>query len=173
MEIFHIFVSFVALGGLADDKIKELGHDDYRVREAATEYFMEHEEALLLVSRHVNDSDPEVSSRVKTVLYFHLGKVLEKWDCDVPWIDCLPDDYPDRQAMIDYYLGPVSCDPGFYEYNCEIDFPYHRGATVRLLYALVSEGRTYKELEPLLDIMKQREVKWLNAGGRFSVPSPP
>lgn len=113
-----------------------LGHESYTVRDAS--------EAGLLVCPQIGSilagtlsPDPERQSRSTRLLEALQG------DCSTPYLDALPDDYPEKMAVIHRYVK-IALDAGFARQTWG-DWPAYRQATVLWL----ADGGDYRLLPPM------------------------
>lgn len=105
-------------------------------------------------------ADAEVASRC--------GQLFEAWAWEtaqdlradgwpvVPWIDSLPKNYPDREGIIDGYLGERSGD----RYQPP-DWPAYRLSTTVWLFQELKTGKSVSELRELLNQMADYEAGWI------------
>lgn len=146
--------------------IAQLGDPSFRVREEATVRLSLLGEAAhrpLMVAKLHHD-DPEVRMRARVILEDWRATFRTSKRARTPLIDCLPDDYPDRQLVISGTLQALrGCDYG-YDYIHELeDWPIYRSATELLVDQLIVAGKSKKEITLLLDAMVEKEATfWRN-----------
>lgn len=143
--------------------VRQLGHPTWHVRQGAQERL----EVLSrtdtwdryqrLVEATQGSNDPEVVQRAQAVL-------ARSWDVrptgggDLPWIDMLPETYPDRQSVTYRFLHESGWPTGYGSYSKGWD--EYRAATALLVRDLLGRGRTRNEVRVLLDSMVARESEW-------------
>jgi hypothetical protein len=139
--------------------IERLGDDHFAIRvEAQTrlERLLRSERGHLYrqyVEAAIQDPDLEVARRAATALEaFYdvrpLGYPV------MPWIDMLPPNQPDRQAIIDGCLSRVR-PPGTWGYGA--DWPEYRQATAFFARQLLQQGYPRHCVRQLLDDMVHQE----------------
>lgn len=145
--------------------IAQLGDDSFSVRQDASAQLasLGTPAHRLLMSAKLTSDDPEVRHRA--------GGILEDWRSAyrptkraiTPWLDSLPDDYPDKQAILTRMLKEArgGVDWSGYDYDSEVqDWPIYRTATDLFVDQLIAAGRSKKEIIRLLDLMADREARY-------------
>jgi hypothetical protein len=80
----------------------------------------------------------------------------------LPWIDMLPQEYPERQGVIDGSLSQVRA-PGSWSYQA--DWPDYRQATSVYARSLLRQGFPRHCVQEMLDDMVQRERRYREKHG--------
>jgi len=136
--------------------------DNYHVREHATAELvalLERQPALLSVLERAAESGPaEIRRRARLVLtaYYSVGP---SWYGRLPWIDMLPQDWPDRQDVIHCYLSRARQLQ--LEWLCYETWLDYRVATRLFVIDLLRNGHSRDEVRRLLDAMAENELVYL------------
>lgn len=146
--------------------IAQLGDDSFLIRQNASARLADlgrPAHRLLMVAKITSD-DPEVRYRA--------GGILEDWRSSyrptkkgvlTPWLDSLPDDYPDKQAIVSRLVREArgGVDWSGYDYDSEVqDWPVYRTATDLFVDHLIAAGKSKKDIIRLLDLMAEREARY-------------
>lgn len=141
--------------------IDRLGSPVWRVRQDAHDELARRGVLVLPALRgREDDPDPEIRRRVGQLIETAHGSVC---DGPFPWIDQLPDDYPNRQQIIDRWLGKVRV-PGWWADQLE-DWPEWRTATMLFCRHLLDSGASACEVRKLIGKMKVKEREYRRARG--------
>jgi hypothetical protein len=103
--------------------------------------------------------DPEIATRAKKLYQQWAWQVADtikptNW-AYVPWIDSLPQDYPNRCDVIQNHLSLADGD------NDAPTWSKYRNATKLLVYELLCQGKSLSEVNALLHTMVAREKCWI------------
>lgn len=147
-----------------------LSNDDFRTREAVSASLRSFDLMALPALEHgVGHPDPEIRHRCRALIVDVLSVFPTNYRVP-PWIDMLPDDYPNRQGVIDKLLFEVRGGNGYYCSNGpEEDWSDFRLATAILVENERRSGKSREEVRSLLDRMVERERKWFVGAGK-SIP---
>lgn len=140
--------------------ISQLGDSSFRVREAASVRLTNLGPAALIPLQvaKISHDDPEVRSRARAILEDERASYRTTERCRTPMIDCLPEDYPDRQMIIQESLKAVRGDTTW-DYDSDLgDWPSYRFATEYFIDRLIANGKSKKEIISLLDRMAVQET---------------
>jgi hypothetical protein len=139
----------------------ELGSENYHVREAATKAIKgnitdESHLELLRIERTTHDA--EVRYRCRNILLEYYASLLPKGE-QWPWLDCLPDDYPNRERIC---LRLPELDPFITDWVDPIAFDCYRDETWQFICVELDNGMTGCEAADLLWRMIQNEKQWVD-----------
>lgn len=153
--------------------VLQLGHPNYGVREKATFAWIV---VVAEISSHPvvlwgeKNSDPEIAARCKAILKPGRDAAAAKYLASLkpagwikyPWIDALPDDYPQRWDIISGFLDQARFGKKFTS-----GWPWHdyREATALFLKWRIGEGDCEPKIRKLLEVMGQREMEWRTGNG--------
>lgn len=136
--------------------IAQLGHDDFAVRHSATEQLTQlvitgKDPSLIatleeLVSTH---KDPEVQLRARHIVRRQRLAFLKRYP-SMPWIDSLPQEYPNRSDVIRVYLSAAQ---DIYPRSQGYPFPEYRLATFIFVRDLICNNVPQQDIEKLLNAM--------------------
>jgi hypothetical protein len=142
--------------------INQMGDKSFQKRELASHQLREIGECIVPKLMDVRDrhKDPEVSHRIQMILNEHRSALCPSDEERMPWIECLPGKYPDRDQIIAtaYRLWgePVCNESGNEDSNEHL-----RNATEAFVYKMFDEGMQPRDIRKLLDRMVANEKKWL------------
>ncbi len=147
--------------------IPQLGSDDFQTRTLAHHQL----EQLLPIAgpyllRASSDPNPEIAARAAVLSEKWSWQVAEaikptKWPY-LPWIDSLPQGYPNRFCVISEYLSMVGCCVGeTYGGGGPPHWPKYRCATKFYVQKLLIEGKEVEQVQSLLDSMVTYEKNWI------------
>lgn len=147
--------------------IKQLGSPFWRERERASVKLVSMgEKSLLLVKKATRSSDYEISSRCFQIIECFYNNIQPTSYGKLPWIDGLPEDYPDRYVIISKYLNMQLRDAGLNK-----EFIGYRCATKDFIRDLYDSGMKRSEIVELLDIMVKGEKDQVkNFGNGYYYP---
>lgn len=140
--------------------ITQLGDPSFRAREEASVQLVNLGSAahIPLQLAKISHDDPEVRMRARVILEDWRATFRTTGKIRLPHIDCLPDDYPDRQMIIQESLKAVRGD-STWDYNNELgDWPAYRFATNYFVDRLIANGVSREKIVQLLDQMAERET---------------
>ncbi len=148
--------------------IAQLGDDRFDRRQAAEAAIARRLPAgLVLVERAATRSeDAEIRSRCRRLVRLDDRRWLAM--LTYPWIDCLPENFPDRPRLIGDYLDRACREVprgGWAD-----GFPDYRKATELLIADLRAEGTPRRDLEQLLEAMAAGEKRMRQAHERQAGP---
>lgn len=159
--------SSITSGLLTVMLITQLGSPRYRERERANELLHRLSPlAAPYLKAAKQHNDLEIADRSYRILarYYavraeHLAEKTRpsEWP-RIPWLDMLPDNHPDRQAVVQYYLAQA------HEKNCAKGPPHwddYRLATKLYLQQLFRDQHDADKIRSLLDQMAASEKQWL------------
>lgn len=132
---------------------KELKHlldqyDDYRI-------------ILGLIDKYLQSNDPEIKRRLANA-YNHYLYNFDTTSIEIPWIDMLPQDYPNRTEIIGQYLGKSREMISNYEMWCYYsDYHDYRLATSLLIQDMLKSGIKKKQIKELLERMNYNEFNYI------------
>ncbi|MCS7167921.1 MAG: hypothetical protein RMI91_02890 [Gemmatales bacterium] len=148
--------------------ISRLNHEEFRVRQQAHDQLaariLESDGYLLALQlEHVAlSSCPEAARRARLLLaqFYWLEPTSY---LVMPWIDMLPEDWPERKAVIETYLGRARqlLDTSYYR----ADWPDYRLATTLYVSDLLRQGMPRLMVQRLLDAMVEREIAYRQSRG--------
>ena len=138
-----------------------LGDERFAVREAASKGIAELGVlALLHLEVAVSSPDPEVRCRAERLLVkVRVGRMDAISVADLPWIDSLPGEYPERCQVVSVYLSLSGS-------SADKDWHGYKQATAYWLRDQLVAGRTWGELEQVLVQMRER-VRHYRQHGRY------
>lgn len=148
--------------------ICQLSHRQYAIRVTAHQQLarrVRDTDGVLtvhLLEEALQSSHPEVVRRARDLLAHFYS--LEPSDyAAMPWIDQLPDYWPDRKAIVETYLYRARqlLDTGYYQ----ADWPDYRLATSLYVYDLLRQGVPRQSVLQLLDIMVEQEKEYRRSRG--------
>jgi hypothetical protein len=161
---------------LAAVLITQLGAPRYRDRAQASHNLYQLSPVVLPFLEAARDhGDLEVSRRSTIILSTYYASVADRladqakpshWP-RMPWLDMLPPDYPDRKAIIDFYLQQAQTKVGR---KGPPDWPDYRLATHLYVRGLFLEQNRPHEVRRLLDRMAEAERSWLEQNGKKYSP---
>jgi hypothetical protein len=132
--------------------------DDYRVRERAGDALSALAEnaplVVAILEQSAANGPAEMRRRAGAALaaFYAVGP---RWYSKLPWIDMLPQDWPDRQAVIQRYLSRVrELQIGW---ECGEPWLDYRVATRLLVVDLLRAGESREAVQRLLDAMAENE----------------
>jgi hypothetical protein len=171
-----LLLGALCISGAAQDEaatVTELGHRSCRVREFAMKRLRDNltPEAVRLLEKAQSCDDPEVARRAELLLRPHYEKAAQQAVANVkahcggklPWIDQLPEDYPERAAVLARHLTQA-------RQTCFEGAPEWREFRLATEYHLLELARDRQPVEQLVNAMKQREIVWIQAHGRSYTP---
>jgi hypothetical protein len=148
--------------------ISQLGHSQYPIRVAAHRRLAQRladSDGVLtvhLLEEAMQSSHPEVIRRARDLLAQFYS--LEPSNYAVmPWIDQLPEHWPDRKAIVETYLYRARqlLDNGYYQ----SDWPDYRLATSLYVFDLLRQGMPRQAVLQMLDTMVEREKEYRRSRG--------
>lgn len=152
--------------------VKQLGNDEWREREKASAKLkkMGERPMRILMYAEVYNTDLEIRRRAQRLVSHYMGDLIKctKYD-EIPWIECLPKDFPDRDKVLEAAFkkhGEPQYDWG-YDGNGAVEY---REATRSLMRAMYHKGWSSKKVRECLDKMADNEREWENQGGRSTYP---
>lgn len=184
---------FIALVLIAADptypeimkQVDLLSHDEFDERQLATKKLIEMGEPASRVLLKINIKDKEVIARKATILTAFIDNFRPRKSDTLPWLDCLPENYPDREKVIndcmlyDHWRLDIS---SFKKMSDLLEgqgvfqgggaFTGYRWGTQIFILELMKTKKTKKEILDLLDEMKETERKWIARGGRYKMYDP-
>ncbi|MCS7015430.1 MAG: hypothetical protein NZM42_04825 [Gemmatales bacterium] len=148
--------------------ISHLNHTEFRTRQKAHEILAERmfaPDGYLLAQQleyAVNSSQPEVARRARLLLAQFYWLEPSSY-LAMPWIDMLPEDWPERKAVIENYLyrARQMLDASYYR----ADWPDYRLATTLYASDLLRQGMPRSVVQQLLDAMVEREIAYRQSRG--------
>ena len=150
-------------------EIKKLGSDRFADRQKAHKKLMSMKERpIQLLSMCQQHRDAEIAYRSNQLLKEQYRLIVPSWVKKVPWIDCLPKDFPNRdEVLYDSYLKHGW--PRFgEEWNGQDDTL--RAATQDFAECLLLQGWSQIEVFDVLVAMAKNEEQWHSIGGRYNYP---
>jgi hypothetical protein len=148
--------------------ISHLGHPQYRVRERAQAQLASRIYATdgFMLAQQLEYAAQSPHAEVARRARLLLGQFywLEPTNyLAMPWIDMLPDDWPDRKAIIETYLYRARqlLDTSYYR----ADWPDYRLATSLYACDLLRQGTPRLVVQQLLDVMVEREKAYRQSRG--------
>jgi hypothetical protein len=140
-------------------KIKELGNDNFRVRQKATEELVSMGDLPIPFLRLIAASheDPEVRHRASGIICDWYGSISPTNYPAIPWIDQLPKEFPGRDEIVSKYLSMV---PWTIEDAIFPEWPRYRTATYLMILDLIDSGKTRREVISILDSMVKIEKEY-------------
>jgi hypothetical protein len=147
-------------------EVCHLDSDDYRIRQAAYQRLdhlvneLEDRYALFVVKAFADDNNlpPEIRRNLRPILT-KFYTVLPSDYPVLPWVDRLPDDWPNRKDVIEQYLKVVREYLGDWYCYSESWMDY-RIATQLLIVDLRNQSFSRWQLQQLLDRMVEREIAY-------------
>lgn len=148
--------------------ISYLDHPQYRLREKAQAHLAKRilaPDGFLLAQQleyAAGLPQPEIARRARLLLAQFYW--LEPTNYLVmPWIDMLPEDWPNRKALIEHYLYHARqlLDTSYYR----ADWPDYRLATSLYVYDLLRQGMPRHAVLQMLDTMVEREKAYRQTRG--------
>jgi len=142
--------------------IKNLGHDRYKVRQAAQESLERlllapgghrHREKVEQATRH---PDCEIARRASMTLYAFYSVSPSNYAA-IPWIDMLPDSFSDRKSIIDDYLSQARMEAGS---SYASDWPEYRHATYLYVLTMLRQGYPRDQVVKMLNLMAEQEREY-------------
>lgn len=167
-DLQQFLASWLILGLLA-----QLGHPSWQKRELA-QVKLKHLLPLAITQDYLkqgkSSKDCEVAVRCKHVLHAYWVQTapakakttLPKGYHKLPWIDMLPEDYPNKEEVIRAWLEVARNTVGNTGPPKWADYEY---ATYLLLLEEYQFGISPTEAETLLDAMVANEKKWIKKYG--------
>lgn len=153
-------------------QIDKMGSNEWREREKASAALAKMDErAIPLLRMAVSyNTDAEIRARARRLVsrYENSLRPSDK-DAKMPWIECLPKDWPDRDKLIEKTHGELDHPPWCEGYTGE-DPVACRYATHDLVVELSRKGWSRKQVVKILDDMVENEKQWEMQGGRYSMP---
>lgn len=155
-------------------KINELASDEFEIRQAATHHLIKNQDALLPLINVAKDSklmkeNADLNDRVHFILQHHISAFRPTKYIKMPWVDCLPIDYPDREAAIKKYMQP-EWYIDFNKTEAPGNFLGLRYGTEMLIFDLLKKRTPKEKIIQLLDRMAEIEVEWVRIGGKYKNP---
>lgn len=172
---FFVFISFsVAFAEEKSNKkevnalIEKMGDKDFKVRETAYNRLVEMvqkddgSDLLPALEKAREHNDLEIVSRAERVIRQYYFVMPTDYPF-LPWIDSLPDDFPNRWKIISRYLQLVPPDDSF-TWLIPPDRPQfrcyrYRLATAHFCRALLKNGMTRSQVRSLLDKMAKEDIR--------------
>lgn len=182
---FALFTTEPSYGEIRD-QIDLLGSDFFDERQAATHKLKEMGFPAIKVLVKFDTTDREIIDRRGYILSYFIQN-FKIQGRELPWIDCLPEDYPNREKIVKscmiykhWYLDIPNfksiTDVIDAEANRSIkgqgDFKGYRFGTMLFILDLIKEGKKEKEIRELLVQMIEIENIWKAKGGRYLQFSP-
>ncbi len=88
----------------------------------------------------------------------------------IPWLDMLPQDHPNRDSVVSYYLNRAQQKIGRHGSPTWQDY---RLATQMYIHQMFINGHSPQSVQTLLNQMAEAERKWILANGqRYNPPVP-
>ncbi len=142
-----------------NDAIHDLESDKYQKRIEATNILRRAKERahpILFTNRNKDEFTLEAKMRMNLVLKEYAETIVPSNDARMPWIDCLPVDYPNRDDVLKKYQ-PYKLEYADYtnEYNI-----YRENTQTFIIDLFISGTKTKAEIVELLDVMVKREKDW-------------
>lgn len=155
-------------------KINELASDEFNVRQAATHELKDMEEALVPLVKLTNNiklmkEEADLRDRIHFILQHHISRFKPKKYTQIPWIDCLPLDYPDREKVIKKSMQP-EWYIDFVKTKAPGNFEGLRYGTEMLIFDLLKKNTSKEKIIQLLDRMAEIEIEWIKTGGKYKNP---
>lgn len=166
-------LNLVLLFSLLDPEVSflatQLGDDAWVVREKASAALAKMDERPIKILRFYQISgDAEVRRRANRIVEAYERRVVFNENKKMPWIDHLPEHFPDRQEIINKYLLPYKES---HRYDSEGHYQVFRDATADFILDYCKKGHLKKEIVELLEEMAENEKQWLsfntNGGKNF------
>ncbi len=147
-------------------EIYHLDNADYRIRQAACQRLdylvneLEDRYALFVVKAFADDDNlpPEIRRSLRPILTRFYTVFPSDYPV-LPWVDRLPDDWPDRKDVIEHYLKLARGYLGDWSQYSESWMDY-RIATQLMIFDLRNQNFSRWQLQQLLDRMVEREIAY-------------
>lgn len=109
-----------------------------------------------------HSSQPEIARRARLLLAQFYWIEPTNY-LAMPWIDMLPDDWPNKKAIVESYLYRARqlLDTSYYR----ADWPDYRLATSLYVYDLLRQGTPRYHVQQMLDVMVEREKVYRQTRG--------
>lgn len=144
--------------------LDQLGSDSYFHREGVSKIL---EVLDTPVIYYVGMSHPDLEVRKRSEFLLEDWSKVNPVDYPVlPWIDMLPDDWPDRLKVLNCYLGDARNLIGW---NGS-EWPDYRQATGFYVVYLRQQGWDRNRIQKLLDSMVIREKEYRKKNGLAALP---
>jgi hypothetical protein len=155
--MLKLLILLISTDAQIDQYIKDMGHKKWKERECATwKLICLGERVFPKIKKACSDADPEIATRAELVKKTFYENILPTNYCKLPWIDGLPEDYPDRAIIVDKYLEGKNRD-----WDKNLEYVGYRLATLEFITDLFNNGKSRKDIISLLDKMVEGEKKQL------------
>ncbi|MBI2054027.1 MAG: hypothetical protein HYT36_01715 [Candidatus Staskawiczbacteria bacterium] len=139
--------------------VEKFGDNRFKIRQQAYERLVEivEEDEKMVFLPFLKDAvrykDSETTRRIKGAMDYYYVFKPDNYSL-IPWIDMLPEDFPDRKNVIIKYLkkSPPLFGDGW-------DYPDYRWATTLLICDLLDNGTARHEAINLLNAMAEKEKR--------------
>lgn len=140
--------------------VEKLGSPKFAIRRSATmELYKNLPGSAPAIQKGFRSHDPEVRYRSKHLLNNFARTIQPSSYHELPWIDSLPEDCPERDAVIHRMFKEIN--------GSRSDIPWqdeawhHSLATEYLIRSLLYQGKDKKEIVELLDKMVEKQLDWV------------
>jgi hypothetical protein len=155
--MFEILLILLSTDAQIEKYVEDLGNKRWYYRDQASRKLMLlGERSQPFLEKIKIGKDLEVDSRVEKLFDIYCHSILPTSYGKLPWIDGLPDDYPNRDSIVRYYMADKSRD-----WDKDLEYYGFRAATLDFVIDLCKEGKSRKEIVSLLDKMVEGEKKQL------------
>jgi hypothetical protein len=141
--------------------VGDLGADQFQTRQAASSrlYKHIHEAAPYLQKYGIKSRDKERRMRSKLLLTYYASTIRQtkRIKDELPWIDMLPKDYPNRKKVINWHIDKLT----WFRSDDHVRDWYHAEATREFVKGLVFRGQSKEKIVELLDEMTKNQEKWI------------
>jgi hypothetical protein len=134
-----------------------MGSENYRERQIST-YILKNCGPVGVAYAHVGIDSPslEISMRCRPIVRDHLYSAISSLG-QMPWLDMMPHDYPNRHQIMAEYLQYGSGDP----------WHHHKMAAWHFFTDKIISGEmTVAEARGLIEVMHRRGIEWCKANKR-------